>query len=104
MEVVKGRLRNLRILIVDDDKDTREMLRFVLEQEGGQVTAASTVGEALDEYKRLVPNVVVTDISMPGANGYALIALIRALDRQSGRSTPAIALTAYTSAADRQTA
>jgi signal transduction histidine kinase/DNA-binding response OmpR family regulator len=104
MEAVKERLRNLRILIVDDDKDTREMLRFVLEHEGGQVTAASTVGEALEEYKRLVPNVVVADIGMPGANGYALIALIRALDRQSGRSTPAIALTAYTSPADRQTA
>ena len=80
------------------------MLRFVLEQEGGKVTAASTVGEALEEYKRLVPNVVVADIGMPGANGYALIALIRALDRQSGRSTPAIALTGYTSPADRQTA
>jgi signal transduction histidine kinase/DNA-binding response OmpR family regulator len=104
MESVKGRLRNLRILAVDDDKDTREMLRFVLEQKGGQVTAASTVGEALDEYKSFVPNVVVADIGMPGANGYALIALIRALDRQSGRSTPAIALTAYTSPADRQTA
>ena len=100
MESIRGRLRDLRILIVDDDKDTREMLRFVLEQEGGKVTAASTVGEALEEYKRLVPNVVVADIGMPGANGYALIALIRALDRQSGRSTPAIALTGYTSPAD----
>ena len=104
MKAVRSRLRNLRILIVDDDKDTREMLRFALEQEGGQVTAATTVGEALEEYKRLEPNVMVADIGMPGANGYALIALIRALDRQSGRLTPAIALTAYTSPADRQTA
>jgi CheY-like chemotaxis protein len=51
-----------------------------------------------------VPNVVVADIGMPGANGYALIALIRALDKQSERSTPDIALTEYTSPADRQTA
>jgi signal transduction histidine kinase/CheY-like chemotaxis protein len=104
MEADQGRLRNLRILVVEDDKDTREMLRFVLEQAGGQITAATTVEEALEEYKRLEPNVMVTDIGMPGANGYALIALIRALDRQSGRLTPAIALTAYTSPADRQTA
>jgi CheY-like chemotaxis protein len=69
MKAVRA-LRNLKILIVDDDKDTREMLRFVLEQEGGQVTAASTVGEALEEYKRLEPNVVVVDIGMTGANGY----------------------------------
>src|SRR5690242_15775064 len=72
MEAVKGSLRNLRVLIVDDDQDTREMLRFVLDQEGGQVTAASTVEEALEEYKDIVPNVVVVDIGMPGANGYAL--------------------------------
>src|SRR5579883_1937932 len=104
MEAVKGRLRNLRILVVDDDRDTREMLRFVLEHEGGQVTAAGTVEEALEGYHRVLPNVVVADIGMPGADGYALIALIRALDRQSGRSTPAIALTAYTSPADQQTA
>jgi len=104
MEPIRGLLRNLRILIVDDDNDTREILRFVLQQEGGEVNAASTVAEALEAYKRFLPNVVVADLGLPGANGYALIALIRAHDKRSGRSTPAIALTAYTSAADRETA
>src|SRR5438093_8044142 len=104
MESIRGRLRDLRILIVDDDKDTRDMLRFVLEQEAGQVIAASTVAEAVESYKRSLPNVVIADLGMPGANGYALITLIRAHDKQSRRSTPAIALTAYTSPADRETA
>ena len=104
MDAPNARLSDLRILVVDDDKDTREMLRFVLEQQAGQVIAASTVAEALEEYKRMSPDVVVADIGMPEANGYALMGLIRAHDQQSGQSTPVIALTAYTSPADRQTA
>jgi CheY-like chemotaxis protein len=79
-------LRNVRILAVDDDNDTREMLRYILQQAGGEVTA------------------VQSDIGMPEYNGYALISLIRASDERMGRKTPAIALTAYTSPADEKTA
>jgi signal transduction histidine kinase/DNA-binding NarL/FixJ family response regulator len=104
MDAIRERLRDLRILVVDDDKDTREMLRFILERDAGQVIAVSTVAEALEAYKSFPPNVLIADLGMPGANGYALIALIRAHDKQLGRSTPAIALTAYTSPADQETA
>jgi CheY-like chemotaxis protein len=104
MNAPNARLSDLCILVVDDDKDTREILRFILEREAAQVIAVSTVEEAVEEYKRLSPDVVLADIGMPQANGYALISLIRAHDKPSGRSAPVIALTGYTSSADRLTA
>ena len=98
------RLRDLRILVVDDDKDTREMLRFILQRAGGHVSAASSVAEAFESYKSSPPDVIVADIGMPEYNGYALMLLIRAHDKELGRTTPVIALTAYTSPADEKTA
>jgi CheY-like chemotaxis protein len=97
-------LRNLRLLVVDDDSDTREMLRFILEQEGAHVSLASSVREAFESYQNSPPNLIVADIGMPEQNGYALIAMIRAADKQEGRTTPAIALTAFTSPADEKAA
>lgn len=98
------RLDGRRILVVDDDKDTREMLRFVLEQDGAQVTSAGSVPEAVNHYKSSPPDVIIADIGMPEFNGYALIASVRDHDQELGRSTPAIALTAYTSPKDEATA
>jgi CheY-like chemotaxis protein len=97
-------LRNVRILAVDDDNDTREMLRFILQQAGGEVTAVESVDEALESFQTSPPDVIVSDIGMPESNGYALISLIREQDEKMGRTTPAIALTAYTSPADEKTA
>jgi CheY-like chemotaxis protein len=99
-----GRLQNLQILVVDDDNDIREMLRFVLEQEAGHITAVGSVLEAMESYKQSPPDVILADIGMPEYNGYALVSLIREQDEATGRSTPVIALTAYTSPADEQTA
>ena len=98
------RLRDRQILVVDDDRDTREMLRFILQQAGGQAVAVGSVAEAIESYKSSPPDLIVTDIGMPEYNGYALIALIRAHDNELGRTTPIIALTAYTSPADEETA
>jgi CheY-like chemotaxis protein len=98
------KLRGLRILVVDDDKDIREMLRFVLEQEAGTISVAGSVMEAIDNYKNSPPDVILADIGMPEYNGYALMSLIREYDEQLGRSTPVIALTAYTSPADEKAA
>ena len=97
-------LGNVRVLVVDDDNDTREMLRFILEQEAATVRVASSVQEAIESYQSYPPDVIVADIGMPEQNGYALIAMIRARDDEHGRRTPAIALTAYTSPADEQQA
>ena len=99
-----GVLDGIRILVVDDDRDTLEMLRFILEQQGAEVTTVARVVEAVDSLQKAAPDVILTDIGMPDFNGYALIALVRANDKKTGQTTPAIALTAYTSPADEETA
>src|ERR1041385_5225454 len=81
------RLAGRSILIVDDDKDTREMLRFILEQDGALVMSAGSVPEAVEHYKKSPPDAMIADIGMPEFNGYALIALIRDHDKELGRST-----------------
>jgi hypothetical protein len=102
MEPRIDQLKDVRILVVEDDTDAREIVQFVLEQSGAAVMAVGSVSEAIEAYKQIEPNIVVADIGMPDYNGYALIARIREEDQKLGRITPAIALTAYTSEADRQ--
>jgi CheY-like chemotaxis protein len=97
-------LKGIRVLVVEDERDTRQILAFILEQSGAAVVAASSFDEALKVYQEIEPSVLVSDIAMPDFNGYALITRIREEDKKRGRLTPAIALTAYTSDADRQQA
>src|SRR5437867_12648372 len=96
-------LKGLQILVVEDDDDTRELLRVLLETEGSAVTATASVQEALSAYDQSRPHVIVADIGMPDYNGYALIGRVRARDRDHGTIVPAIALTAFTTAIDRDT-
>jgi CheY-like chemotaxis protein len=96
-------LKGVSILVVEDDTDTRELLRILLQSDGGSVTAAASVPEALSAYDQLPPDVIVADIGMPEYNGYTLIGRVRARDREHGKVTPAIALTAYTTSIDRDT-
>ena len=97
-------LKGIRVLVVEDDGDTRQMLAFIFKQSGAVVVAAGSFDEAVRVYQEIEPNVLVSDIGMPDFNGYALITRIREEDKKLGRLTPAIALTAYTSDADRQQA
>jgi len=78
-------------------------LRVLLETEGSAVTAAASVQEALSAYDQARPDVIVADIGMPDYNGYALIGRVRSRDRERGNLVPAIALTAFTTAIDRDT-
>lgn len=94
-------LDGLRVLVVDDEADARELLITTLGQYGAEVTAVATVGEALEALQRLQPNVLVSDIGMPGEDGYALIRQVRALTVEQGGRIPAVALTAYARAEDR---
>jgi CheY-like chemotaxis protein len=96
-------LKGIRILVVEDDEDTRDLLKILLEGEGGVVTTASSVQEALTAYDQSRPNVIVADIGMPDYNGYTLIGRVRARDRERGGLVPAIALTAFTTSIDRDT-
>ena len=96
-------LNEIRVLVVEDDTDTRELLRILFQSEGGLVTATPSVQEALSAYDRSRPDVIVADIGMPDYNGYTLIGRVRARDREHGNLTPAIALTAYATSMDRDT-
>ena len=95
----------MRILILEDEDDTRNLLGVVLESHGASAILTSNVAQALEALQAPQPiDIVVADIGMPDYNGYAFIASIRKEQRQEIRSTPVIALTAYSTAADRDTA
>ena len=93
-------LKGIRVLVVDDDPDTREVLSACLALCGATVGSADTTAAALEALARDCPHVVVSDIGMPGRDGYALIAAIRALTEREGGSVHAIAVTGYASARD----
>ncbi len=88
-------LSGLRVLIVDDEIDTREFLVIALEQYGAEVIAAASADEAMRLLERLKPSVMVSDIGMPVEDGYTLIRRIRALAAKQGGTIPGAALTAY---------
>ncbi|WP_448267973.1 ATP-binding protein [Nostoc sp. DSM 114159] len=88
-------LNGLQILVVDDNADTRELIAFILEKSGGQVTAVSSVGEALEALERLKPDVLVSDIGMPDEDGYSLIRKVRVQETEQGEKILAVALTAF---------
>ncbi|QLE47319.1 response regulator [Nostoc sp. C057] len=88
-------LDGLQILLVDDSADTCELIAFVLEESGAQVTSVSSVGEALEALIRLRPKVLVSDIGMPDEDGYSLIRQVRAQEALCGEKILAVALTAY---------
>jgi len=98
------KLDGLRILVVEDDADTREMLKTILERCGATVRAVESSNAAMAEISHRLPDVLISDIGMPGESGYDLIKKIRSLDPELGGRLPAVALTAYAGAADRRRA
>jgi signal transduction histidine kinase/ActR/RegA family two-component response regulator len=95
------RLDGLKILVVDDDPDALELATAILESSGAGVRRCFAAPEALDALREWHPDVLVSDIEMPGEDGYSLIRKVRALDPAQGGRTPAIALTAYGRTQDR---
>jgi signal transduction histidine kinase/ActR/RegA family two-component response regulator len=94
-------LDGLRILVVDDEPDARDMLNVMLSQSGAEVKVSATVGEALTTVEQWHPDVLVSDVGMPGEDGYMLINKIRALGAERGGMIPAVALTGYARKEDR---
>jgi CheY-like chemotaxis protein len=94
-------LDGLRVMVVDDEADARELLAAMLSQYGAEVKTCSSAGEALEILQRYKPDVLVSDIGMPGEDGYVLIKKVRALEPEHSRRIPAVALTAYARAEDR---
>jgi CheY-like chemotaxis protein len=94
-------LYGLKILVVDDDVDTRELIEWVLKRVGAEVTSVGSAREALEVLEREKPHVLVSDIAMPEEDGYTLLKKIRALPPERGGRIPAIALTAHSLVQDR---
>ncbi len=94
-------IEGLRILVVDDDVDTLELITFILEEYQMQVTTAASASDALDSLTRSLPHIMISDIAMPGEDGYSLIRKVRNLEAESGGHIPAIALTAFAREEDR---
>ncbi|MGP1385519.1 MAG: PAS domain S-box protein [Thainema sp.] len=93
-------LQDVRILVVDDEPDTRDITRFILRQAGARVVSVSSANEALTVLQQTQPQVLVSDIGMPDIDGYMLMRQIRTLAPEQGGQIPAIALTAYASEID----
>jgi CheY-like chemotaxis protein/two-component sensor histidine kinase len=103
-EGLRPPLDGLRVLVVDDEEDSRVLLHSVLDECHAVVTVAATAAEALDLFRRDRFDVLVSDIGMPGEDGYALVRAIRHLPAAEGGRIPALALTAYSRAEDREKA
>jgi len=94
-------LSGVRVLVVDDEADARDLLTVILRQCGAEVLAVGSTAEGLAAVGQWRPDVLVSDIGMPGRDGYDLIRGVRALSPDQGGNTPAIALTAYARSEDR---
>jgi signal transduction histidine kinase/ActR/RegA family two-component response regulator len=97
-------LKGLTILAVDDEQDIANVLRFYLQQRGAKVITAVSAIEALEALESQKPDVIISDIGMPGTDGYQLIRAIRARGPEQGGTIPAIALTAFARSEDRKKA
>jgi CheY-like chemotaxis protein len=95
-------IRGLRVLIVDDEEDARRLVAMVLEDCGCRVTMAGSVEDALRKFDEVSPDLLLSDIGMPGESGYDLIRKVRSRPRERGGDVPAAALTAYARAEDRR--
>jgi signal transduction histidine kinase len=103
MIATPGALHGLRVLVVDDDEDARGLVQTIIEEAGGQVVTACSAAEALRMLDAMVPDVMVSDLGMPGMDGLELIRAVRART-DAARQVPAVALTSYARSEDRLTA
>ena len=94
-------LAGLHVLVVDDEQDARDLMMAVLEDCGARVTTAASAVEAMEAIRKAPPDVMVSDVGMPGESGYDLIRKIRVLLPHQGGRIPAVALTAYARIEDR---
>jgi CheY-like chemotaxis protein len=94
-------LRGIRVMLVDDEPDARDLLAVGLQQNGAEVRALASAADVLREVAAYRPHVLLADVEMPGMDGYMLLRDLRARPPESGGLTPAIALTAYAGTEDR---
>jgi signal transduction histidine kinase/DNA-binding response OmpR family regulator len=95
------KLKGIRVLLVDDEKDVRDLVSEILRRAEADVVAAASVREAFELMARSTPDILVSDLAMPEEDGYSLIRRLREFPAERGGRTPAIALTAYAREEDR---
>ena len=93
--------KGFTVLLVEDDDDSRKLLGTMLKQNGAEVTSAASAADAFLLFSEKLHDVLVSDIGMPGEDGFDLISRVRALGPERGGNIPAIALTSYARAEDR---
>ncbi len=98
-QAVKADLEGIKVLVVDDEQDSVAIVRRILERRGASVRGAHSMNEALAEFAAFSPDVILSDIGMPGNDGYEFVTRLRAMP--GGRSVPAVALTALARGEDR---
>jgi CheY-like chemotaxis protein len=94
-------LQGLRVLVVDDEPDARDLLSTILKRCGSEVRCSESAAEAMQAFSEWEPDVLVSDIGMPNEDGYAFIKRVRQLDSNRAQKIPAVALTAYATDEDR---
>ncbi|WP_413201241.1 PAS domain S-box protein [Nostoc piscinale] len=99
-----GNLSDIKVLMVDDEPDIRDLITFILHDYGVAVTAVTSATAALAELSQSLPDILISDIGMPDVDGYMLIRQIRQLTPEQGGNVPAIALTAYAGEINQQQA
>jgi len=97
-------LAGVRLLVVEDEADSRAMLVAAFEQYGAKVSAVASAREGIEVLQRAPPDVLICDIGLPGEDGHEFIRKVRALEADSGGRIPALALTAYAGPGDRRMA
>ena len=98
--VQPGNFGGLKVLVVDDEVDSLDILTAILEQEGAELVAVASAAAAIEAFYCDIPDLIISDIGMPETDGYTLIEQIRALPE--GQNIPALALTAYANEIERQ--
>jgi CheY-like chemotaxis protein len=100
----ESNLEGVRILVVDDQADERDLLRLMLTREGAEVETVGSAADALDVLPKWRPEILISDIAMPTEDGYSLVKRVRSLEDRMIAAIPAIALTAHARVEDRQQA
>ena len=101
---IEKRLTGIRVLLVEDNEDSREMLKVMFEQYGIEVTAVESAAKAYESLERSPPDILISDVGLPGEDGYELMRKVRQFAPDRGGLIPAIALTGYASLQDRDRA
>jgi len=97
-------LNGLKVMVVDDEIDTCDLLKTVLSKQGARVTTAQSATAALKRISKTKPDLLISDVAMPGTDGYEFMRRIRSLPKELGGAVPAVALTAYAREQDRKRA